>query len=1188
MQQIQSSGGSAQKKTLALFPQLEAKFLLAQRENKNERLALSGISEEIYSLFLCSIVERHKNLSHLVVCRDSAQAEIFLQNARAILGEQVYFFPGLESSPYQTTLQSESDLISRLEVLSAIAEKKTPLLIVASIEGAMLKGPPLSFFKENSLRLEVSDVVSPFELAQKLNAIGYRREGAAEEAGSFAIKGEIFDIAPFSSERRSELKGHRLHYFDEMIEIIKGIDSRGRTLADRVFEKIDLFPGPGAVLQDKYRLFFRENLPRHSLAFREKLEKRKSILTSLREGRFFENYVAYFPLFFSKSQSLLEICRDQSICEHVFDSSSTENGYFRFLDELREDFELLEKAQGAKLILPPPSSLYDGADLLWKEGHQVLVDQLRKDQFFEKQGESGASEVPIHTEAASSYLIGEDSKSENLALLKTKNLLNEVASGKTVLFLCSNDSAKRELKNLIETLSDGAFSPQIHFYSQQALSSYGLFFPNEKLFVLSERDIFGRKIRSNTPSEKTEKFDLDLFAEQLSTLNEGDYVIHSDFGAGKYRGLRSMEAEKGGGDFLEIEYAAGDKVYVPVYKLNLIQKHADATSNLPLENLRNNKFAEKKSKARASAKRLAFDLLELNARREAATAYSFSPPDEIYQQFEDEFRFEETPDQAKAINAVVEKMQSPKPMDFLVCGDVGFGKTEIAMRAAALAVFDNKQVIVLVPTTILALQHYQSFCERFKNFAVNINFLSRLKSPKEVREIKSKLSSGEIDIIIGTHRLLASDLNYADLGLVIVDEEHRFGVEHKEKLKNMKSNLDFLTLTATPIPRSLQLAYLGLKDLVLIKTPPPRRQSIKTYISGEDPITLQSAIEKELARGGQAFIIHNRVKDIDNYQAFIKELVPHAKIVQAHGQMPEKELEKKINAFYQGEYQVLLATTIVESGIDIPNANTLIVDRAHTFGLAQLHQLRGRIGRSDRKAYAYFIVPDFHNMSPDAERRLKALSTFADVGQGFSIASSDLEIRGPGEILGAEQSGHIETIGLELYLSLLKEAVNELKGGTELDLKARKVEVNVPIPSLIPLDYIKDSRERLRSYKRLSNAGSEEILQNLEEEIVDRFGHPPHEFSNLVAILRCRLLFSALPLKSAAVTGPSCVLQFDQKALQTLPLVQEKLSRHLISQSNQYQLSPDFKASYRFQNSEERARPLEVLERIAREFSALL
>jgi transcription-repair coupling factor (superfamily II helicase) len=725
-----------------------------------------------------------------------------------------------------------------------------------------------------------------------------------------------------------------------------------------------------------------------------------------------------------------------------------------------------------------------------------------------------------------------------------------------VYFSSYSDSSKAEIQHLID-LQDYPrdLKSRIEFLPFKV--SEGFYYEGEKFLIITDGDLFAAK---KTKVLKSSKVDLDLFAEQIATLKVGDYVIHSEYGVGEYLGLEALNIGGDKTDFLVLKYAENDKVYVPVYKLNQIQKHADSHTGLKKDSLRTNKFQLLKARARTSAKVLAFDLLKLQAERQSSVAYAFSEPDHLYKEFELAFPFEETPDQARAIEEVLEAMQKPLPMDFLVCGDVGFGKTEVAMRAAFKAVEDKKQVAVLVPTTILALQHFNSFTKRFKDFPVRIEFISRFKSAKESKEILAKAEKGEIDILIGTHKLLSDKLKFFDLGLVIVDEEQRFGVGHKEKLKLMKASVDFLTLTATPIPRTLQMAFLGLRDLSLIKTAPPRRQSIKTYVIKEDELTIQSAIQKELQRGGQVFIVHNKVHDIEEYTASIRELVPEAKITFAHGQMAERELEDRINSFYNGAYQVLIATTIIESGIDIPNANTMIIDRADTYGLSQLHQLRGRIGRSDKKAYAYFVIPRMREISTVAQKRLHALQTYAEMGSGFNIASVDLEIRGAGDILGGSQSGHIEAVGLELYMELLKDAIHEIKG--EKQVLKKDIEILTPFPAFIPNHYISDPGERLKQYKRLSNCETITLLESIKEEFQDVYGLFSEELSNLFVVLETRIHLQTLGLKSVQVGGTAITLKFDRGFLESSPELRDRVVGFFISRPKIYQFTPDYRVIY--------------------------
>ncbi|MDO9183144.1 MAG: transcription-repair coupling factor, partial [Bacteriovorax sp.] len=980
---------------------------------------------------------------------------------------------------------------------------------------------------------------------------GYSSATSVEEPGTFIQKGQIFDIYPIGSAPV------RLSYFDDLIESIHQIDlDTQKTIREKSLSKVIIAPAAGIFSTHEFPVTLRENLPQLGPSFKNKFEFRKALFARLAEGQLFENYPVYIPLFFKQAGTLFDFFNINDCMVSVLNANETFRGFLELNETLRVEFENEEQNLNSENILPHYNLLYDFNFFKDLESKKVImIDQLNLSMTF--------SDV---------------SDTIDLRLIKTKTFLNQFINpaltkpeyikaalnflGKhfefvgKIYFSSYSESSKAEIQHLID-LQDypRELKERIEFLPFKV--SEGFYYEGENFLIITDGDLFAAK---KNKVQRTSKVDLDLFAEQIATLKVGDFVIHSEYGVGEYLGLEALNIAGDKTDFLVLKYAENDKVYVPVYKLNQIQKHADSHTGLKKDSLRTNKFQLLKSRARTSAKVLAFDLLKLQAERQSSHAFAFSEPDHLYKEFELAFPFEETPDQARAIEEVLEAMQKPVPMDFLVCGDVGFGKTEVAMRAAFKAVEDKKQVAVLVPTTILALQHFNSFTKRFKEFPVRIEFISRFKSAKESKEILAKAEKGEIDILIGTHKLLSDKLKFCDLGLVIVDEEQRFGVGHKEKLKLMKASVDFLTLTATPIPRTLQMAFLGLRDLSLIKTAPPRRQSIKTYVIKEDELTIQTAIQKELLRGGQVFIVHNKVNDIEEYTASIRELVPDAKIAFAHGQMGERELEDRINSFYNGSFQVLVATTIIESGIDIPNANTMIIDRADTYGLSQLHQLRGRIGRSDKKAYAYFVIPRMREISTIAQKRLHALQTYAEMGSGFNIASVDLEIRGAGDILGGSQSGHIEAVGLELYMELLKEAIHEIKG--ERKILKKDIEILTPFPAFIPNHYINDPGERLKQYKRLSNCESLSLLENIKDEFQDVYGLFSEELSNLFVVLETRIHLQTLGLKSVQVGGVTITLKFDRGFLESSPDLRDKVVSFFISRPKVYQFTPDYRVIY--------------------------
>lgn len=1124
-------------------------------------LFLYGANAEQWSFIFNSFLRESAKLflkkSQLIIAPSNDDAEDFYNSLQLIPGQEnieLLFYPGLEASLYSGVISSEKSFYERLEVLSRLNrldKSKTKFILISSFEAISLKIPPREFFNEFSFNIKQDDIIAPIDLAKKLVSMGYSSATSVEEPGTFIQKGQIFDIFPVGAE------AVRLSYFDDLIESIYPIDlDTQKTIRERSLAHVCLSPAAGILAHHDFPVTLRENLPMPGPSFKNKFEFRKALFNRLSDGLLFENYPAYTPLFFKKPETIFDYLSLEQTQVSVLNASECARAFLELSETMRVEFENSEDNINNENILPHFSKIYDFSFIEHLNDKKViLLDQLNLNMSF-----------------------GEVSDTVDLRLITTKTFLNQhinpalskpdyIVAALTFLkkhfefqgkiyFSSYSDSSKKEIQHLIDLQNfPNDLKKRIEFLPFRV--SEGFYYENEKFLIISDGDLFAAK---KNKTQKHKKVDLDLFAEQIATLKKGDYVIHSEYGVGEYLGLEALDIAGDKSDFLVLKYAENDKVYVPVYKLNLIQKHADSAAGLKSDSLRTNKFQLIKARARTSAKTLAFDLLKLQAERQSSSAYAFSPPDHLYKEFELAFPFEETPDQARAIEDVLECMQKPVPMDYLVCGDVGFGKTEVAMRAAFKAVEDKKQVAILVPTTILALQHYNSFSKRFKDFPVRIEFISRFKSAKESKEILEKVEKGQVDILIGTHKLLSDKLKFSDLGLVIVDEEQRFGVGHKEKLKLMKASVDFLTLTATPIPRTLQMAFLGLRDLSLIKTAPPRRQSIKTYVIKEDELTLQAAIQKELVRGGQVYVVHNKVNDIEQYAANIRDLVPEAKITFAHGQMSEKELEDRINAFYNGTYQVLIATTIIESGIDIPNANTMIIDRADTYGLSQLHQLRGRIGRSDKKAYAYFVVPRMREISTIAQKRLHALQTYADMGSGFNIASVDLEIRGAGDILGATQSGHVEAVGLELYMELLKDAINEIRG--ERKLLKKDIEILTPFPAFIPNHYISDPGERLKQYKRLSNCESHSLLENIKDEFQDVYGIFSEELSNLFTVLETRIYLQTLGLKSVQVGGTAITLKFDRQFLDSNTDLRDRVVNFFISRPKIYQFTPDYRVIY--------------------------
>ena len=661
--------------------------------------------------------------------------------------------------------------------------------------------------------------------------------------------------------------------------------------------------------------------------------------------------------------------------------------------------------------------------------------------------------------------------------------------------------------------------------------SEGFSFPAFRLSTVTEEEVLGPK-RPLLPLPKRGE----AFLRSLSEIGEGDLVVHSFHGIGRYIGLTRLKVEEEEGDYLIIEYAGGDRLYLPAHKLSLIQRYKGGEgASPPLDRLGGATWARTKRRVKKAAEKVARELLRLYAERKALKGYAFSGTDRLFEEFSSSFEYEETPDQRRAIEDVLRDMESPRPMDRLVCGDVGYGKTEVALRASFKAVLHGKQVAFLVPTTILAQQHYETFRYRFAPYPVNVEVLSRFRTRKEQKEILERLKRGEVDIIIGTHRLLQRDVAFKDLGLVIIDEEHRFGVRDKERLKEMRRLVDVLTLTATPIPRTLQMCLSGIRDVSIINTPPENRLSVKTYVVKFDKDLIREAILREVERGGQVFFVHNRVKTIYRMAGFLSDLLPGIRIGVAHGQMGDDELERIMWDFYHRRYDLLVTTSIIESGLDIPSVNTILIDRADTFGLAQLYQLRGRVGRSYRQAYAYLLIPGEEALTEEGRKRLRCMEELSDLGSGLALATWDLEIRGAGEILGTAQSGHVEKVGLDMYMKLLEEAVRELKG--ERIAEEVEPEIRVHLPCYLPRDYVPKERERLSIYMRLASASSLDELKALEEEVRDRYGKMPPQAANLMAMMELKILAKGLGIREVLLGRKELVLSFSDEARRIPPRV---------------------------------------------------
>jgi transcription-repair coupling factor (superfamily II helicase) len=839
--------------------------------------------------------------------------------------------------------------------------------------------------------------------------------------------------------------------------------------------------------------------------------RRSSLYQDLKSGLAPAGIEYYLPLFFERTATLFDYLPAGSlpvVCVGAAEAAET------FWTQTGERYE--QRRHDVERPLLPPSALYLSPDLLrerlndaprievWAADHARIAEAHAL-------GDQPLPPLPV---AAREAPAGDALKSF-LGHYPGRVLIAADSPGRREALLEVLQAAELKPPVVADLLSFLASDERFAIAVAPLEDGFALDAPH--IAVLTERQLFPERAGSTRRTRRAGR-EPEAIIRDLGELTEGAPIVHEDHGVGRYRGLIAMDVGGMPGEFLEIEYAKGDRLYVPVAQLHLISRYSGASAETaPLHSLGGEQWSKAKRKAAEKVRDVAAELLEIQARRQARAGLALQVDRAMYEPFAAGFPFEETPDQLAAIDATLRDLASSQPMDRVVCGDVGFGKTEVAVRAAFAAASAGKQVAVLVPTTLLAEQHYRNFRDRFADYPMKVEVLSRFKSTKEIKAELEKVAAGTIDVIVGTHRLLQPDVKFKDLGMVVVDEEQRFGVRQKEALKALRANVHLLTLTATPIPRTLNMAMAGLRDLSIIATPPPNRLAVQTFITQWDNALLREAFQRELARGGQLYFLHNDVESIGRMQRELSELVPEARIGIAHGQMPERELEKVMLDFQKQRFNVLLSTTIIESGIDIPNANTIIINRADRFGLAQLHQLRGRVGRSHHRAYAYLVVPDRRSITPDAEKRLEAIASMDELGAGFTLATHDLEIRGAGELLGEDQSGQMAEVGFSLYTELLERAVRSIKQGHLPDVdageEARGAEVELHVPALIPDDYLPDVHTRLTLYKRISSARDSDALRELQVEMIDRFGLLPDAAKNLFAIAELKLQASSLGIR---------------------------------------------------------------------------
>lgn len=1085
-------------------------------KNPGDRLWLGNLQGSSLALAISNIVREQRGVV-LVVTNDILTASRLEQALNFFAPDMPLLnFPDWETLPYDTFSPHQDIVSQRLATLSRLPGLAQGILIV-SITTLLQRLPPRSYIDGSSFNLNKGDKINLAEMRRRLEHSGYRCVNQVIEHGEFAVRGSIFDLYPTGSALP-----YRIDLFDDEVDTIRTFDPETQRSHDTV-ERINLLPAREFPLTEAAITHFRQS-------WREQFAGNPAacpIYQDVSQGFAPAGVEYYLPLFFEQLQTLFDYLPANSVVLRIENIEQTGE---HFWAEINERYEQTRHDITRPIL--EPKKIYIPLNDLFAALKQFAQIYLQATPY-----EEGAGKINFATQKLPELTI-------NYKVEQPLNLLADYlqqSQGQRILF-CTESAGRREaLNDLLKTI---AIQPAFITSWQEFLSSsqslgitvapldQGVIIKDLNIALIAEPELFGQQVMQKR-RRRAKAFDSDAIVRNLAELTIGAPVVHVDHGVGRYVGLQTITVSDVQHEYVTLEYANQDKLYVPVASLHLISRYSGVDmEHAPINRLGTEHWEKAKRKAAEQVSDVAAELLEVYARRAARQGHAFNKPDNNYAAFAAGFPFEETPDQQQAITEVLADMVSEKPMDRLICGDVGFGKTEVAMRAAFMAVHDGKQVAILVPTTLLAQQHYQTFTDRFADWPIKIEVVSRFRTAQEQKTILEKVQLGTIDILIGTHKLIQKDVKFNNLGLLIIDEEHRFGVQQKEKLKALRSEVDILTLTATPIPRTLNMAMSGLRELSIIATPPARRLSIKTFVRERNNNLIREAIMRELLRGGQIYFLHNEVQTIEKTANEIAALVPEARVGIAHGQMHERELERAMADFYHNRFNVLVCTTIIETGIDVPSANTIIMDRADKLGLAQLHQLRGRVGRSHHQAYAYLMTPNKKAMTADAIKRLDAIASLEDLGAGFTLATHDLEIRGAGELLGEEQSGNMQAIGFSLYMELLERAVNALKTGKIPDLtKAldQGAEIDLQITALIPETYLPDVHTRLIFYKRIANAQDEEALRDLQVEMIDRFGLLPPAVKNLFAITELKLTSKPIGIRKIEASAKGGRIEFTEK-----------------------------------------------------------
>jgi len=1145
-------------------------------------IRVSGLHGSAWSFLLAVLFTKIRRTLVLVTSNEQ-EAVHYRNDFNFFMGEQAAtLYPPWDTLSVDLFSVRREVEIGRIEVLCRLLLKH-PLIVIVPYLSLIQKTMPRSVLEEYLQNISIGDNLDRDVMSAKMIAGGYRQTTLVGEPGEFSIRGHVVDLFP-----PTEAKPLRIELFGDEIESIRFFDAGTQRSIKEITDFV-LSPAREEIASEVNRHLVLTNVKKRL----QELELSKGIRNRLLEtieGQWTASINPLFlPLFYDNpalsdvgedglhadtvigrsSGTLLDFLPSDSVM--VFDDFQ---GLKRGSDKIEMDIDhLLAKAASEEKFFIPRDRSFAARDDVIKDATRFR--QIDREGLLTEHG--GMDLRPVVTFSSEPVegirkSVRDPGNDSGLLDSLIDNIQKWTSEGYLIVLVCAGHEDIQRMQNLLDQydlmpgrmehlhLTDiDRYDVKSSLVLTEGRISCSFNIPGLKLVVINADEIFGRKVARRRLRSAREGF----FLKSFSELNEGDHVVHTDHGIGVYRGLQKLTVGGIDNDFLIVEYLDNDRLYLPVDRLDHIQRYLGPEGYIPkIDRLGGTSWDAVKERVKKSVRDVAEELVSVYAAREIMTREAFTPTDRLYQEFASCFPFEETPDQTKAIDDIHQDMSDSKPMDRLICGDAGFGKTEVALRASFRAVMDSKQVAVLVPTTILAEQHYHTYCERLREYPIHIAVLNRLKTKMEQQEILKGIQNGTIDILIGTHRILQKDVQFKNLGLVIVDEEQRFGVTHKEKLKKLRTLVDVLTLSATPIPRTLHLSLVGIRDLSIINTPPEDRMPIKTYVAEFNEDIIKEAIDKELARGGQVFFVHDRIQSIYSMARFVSKLNPEASIGIIHGRMKSKDIEDTMVRFVKKEYNVLVCTTIVASGVDIPAANTIIINRADRFGLSQLYQIRGRVGRSKEEAYAYLFVPKGAMLSRDAQKRLQVIMDLSDPGSGFRIASNDLEIRGAGNLLGISQSGHVSAVGYELYTELMEKTIRELKGEA-IPEEETKPEIQLGIPAFIPEEYMTDKHTRLLTYKRLSIAATDEELDQIREELTDSYGFIPVELENLFSVIRIKNCLTKIKGKRMLYDGSVLSISFDRNS----PLDPARLVKLAKREFKGMRFTPDLKLNIPFTGS---------------------